>query len=144
MHAPHGAAMQHLIWLRLQETLTQKSNVRTLHAAQDIGHTYCSPTLQCAPACFICVRQQRNLQTSQPSGIIMFRQPAVLASQDAALQRSFAAEPIVAIAASADGCHVAGGGASGHLYLWQAASGRLLRSWPAHYKVCLRYCSPGN
>ena len=52
------------------------------------------------------------------------------------LQRCFAAEPIVVLAASADGCHVAGGGASGYVYLWQAASGRLLRSWPAHYKVC--------
>ena len=58
-----------------------------------------------------------------------------LRPQDAVVQRSFAAEPIVALAASADGCHVAGGGASGHVYLWQAASGRLLRSWPAHYKV---------
>ena len=66
---------------------------------------------------------------------ILQTQPHAMATQDAVLQRCFAAEPIVALAASADGCHVAGGGASGHVYLWQAASGRLLRSWPAHYKV---------
>ena len=71
------------------------------------------------------------------ASIGMVRSKGASAPQDAALQRSFAAEPIVAIACSADGCHVAGGGASGQLYLWQAGSGRLLRSWPAHYKVCL-------
>lgn len=61
--------------------------------------------------------------------------PSHTAPQDALLQRSFAAEPIVAVAASPDGSHVVGGGASGHLYLWQAGSGRLLRTWPAHYKA---------
>ena len=62
--------------------------------------------------------------------------------QDALLQRSFAAEPIVAVAASPDGTHVAGGGVSGHLYLWQSSSGRLLRTWPAHYKVHLSSLYP--
>ena len=55
--------------------------------------------------------------------------------QDQVLQRCFAAEPIVAVAASPDGVHLAGGGASGAVYLWETPSGRLLRSWPAHYKV---------
>jgi len=67
-----------------------------------------------------------------------------LVAQDAVLQRCFAAEPVFALAASADGCHVAGGGASGHVYLWQAASGRLLRSWPAHYKVCTAVLDLGS
>ena len=40
-----------------------------------------------------------------------------------------------AIAATADGMYVAGGGASGTIYIWATGSGQLLRSWPAHYKV---------
>lgn len=57
--------------------------------------------------------------------------------QDHVLQRAFTLESIHAVAASADGCFVAGGGASGTIYIWSTASGQLLRSWPAHYKVCL-------
>jgi len=53
------------------------------------------------------------------------------------LQRSYAVEPIVALAASLDGVHCAGGGPSGTVYLWEVPTGRLLRSWPAHYKVSL-------
>ena len=62
-------------------------------------------------------------------------------AQDQVLQRCFAAEPVLALAASPDGAHLAGGGASGALYLWETASGRLLRSWPAHYQVlsCIFY-----
>ena len=56
-------------------------------------------------------------------------------AQDQVLQRCYAAEPVLALAASPDGAHLAGGGASGALYLWETASGRLLRSWPAHYQV---------
>ncbi len=48
--------------------------------------------------------------------------------------RSFAPEPLAALAASPCGALVAGGGASGAVHLWAAATGRLLRSWPAHYK----------
>lgn len=55
--------------------------------------------------------------------------------QDQVLQRSYAVEPIVALAASLDGVHCAGGGPSGTVYLWEVPSGRLLRSWPAHFKV---------
>ena len=58
--------------------------------------------------------------------------------QDAVLQRSYAAEPILALACSLDGQYCAGGGPSGSIHLWEAPSGRLLRSWPAHYKArCL-------
>ncbi len=44
-------------------------------------------------------------------------------------------ERITAVACSTDGTLLAGGGASGALYLWDLASGRLLRTWAAHYKV---------
>lgn len=54
--------------------------------------------------------------------------------KDQVLQRCFTQEPITALAASADGAYIAAGGASGTLHLWEAASGTLLRSWPAHYK----------
>ncbi|KAG2491361.1 hypothetical protein HYH03_010360 [Edaphochlamys debaryana] len=50
------------------------------------------------------------------------------------LQRSFVSESILAVAASPDGAFLAGGGASGTLYLWEAGSGRLLRTWAGHYK----------
>jgi hypothetical protein len=59
------------------------------------------------------------------------------AAQDALLQRCFAAEQLRCVAASPDGSLVAAGGASGRIYVWQAGSGRLLRSWPAHYRVRL-------
>jgi len=42
---------------------------------------------------------------------------------------------MTALAASPNGAYLAGGGTSGTLYCWEASSGRLLRSWPAHYKV---------
>jgi pre-rRNA-processing protein IPI3 len=44
-------------------------------------------------------------------------------------------ERLTSVAASPDGMFLAGGGVSGTLYIWETASGRLLRSWPAHYKV---------
>ncbi|BDA48951.1 WD repeat-containing protein 18 [Coccomyxa sp. Obi] len=55
--------------------------------------------------------------------------------KDQVLQRSYAVEPIVALVASLNGVHCAGGGQSGTIYLWEVPSGRLLRSWPAHYKA---------
>ena len=54
------------------------------------------------------------------------------------LQRSYAAEPILALACTQDGTYCAGGGPSGSVHIWEAPSGRLLRSWPAHYKVAAR------
>ena len=64
------------------------------------------------------------------------------------LQRSYAVEPILALACTLDGTFCAGGGPSGTLYLWEAPSGRLLRSWPGHYKVQavapIRHSSPSR
>lgn len=61
--------------------------------------------------------------------------PSARVLQDALLQRCFAAEALRCVAASEDGGLCAAGGASGRIYVWQAGSGRLLRSWTAHYKV---------
>lgn len=58
--------------------------------------------------------------------------PAV---QDQVLQRSYAVEPILALACTYDGVHCAGGGKSGTVYIWETSTGQLLESWPAHYKV---------
>jgi WD40 repeat protein len=55
--------------------------------------------------------------------------------QDQVLQRCFTQEPLTALAASPNGLYLVGGGSSGSLYCWETASGKLLRSWPAHYKV---------
>lgn len=51
--------------------------------------------------------------------------------------RCFAAEQLTCVAASPDGAWCAGGGASGAAFVWETSSGRLLRTWPAHYKVGL-------
>ena len=53
---------------------------------------------------------------------------------EAAALRCGLAEPLTALAASPDGALLAGGGASGRLSGWEAASGELLRAWPAHYR----------
>ena len=55
--------------------------------------------------------------------------------QDQVQERSFVAERLTALAASPDGSICAGGGTSGALYAWDVATGRLLRTWPAHYQV---------
>lgn len=38
------------------------------------------------------------------------------------------------------------GGNSGTLYVWELSTGRLLRSWPAHYKAvsCLAFLEAGG
>ncbi|KAF8062631.1 Wdr18 [Scenedesmus sp. PABB004] len=66
--------------------------------------------------------------------------------KDQVLQRCFTQEPVTALAGSPDGGYVAAGGASGALYVWEAATGRLLRSWPAHYKAvsALRFDDAGG
>eukprot|EP00850_Spirogloea_muscicola_P016618 SM000136S00164 [mRNA] locus=s136:156584:159944:+ [translate_table: standard] len=49
--------------------------------------------------------------------------------------RSFPVEPISCLAAAGSGAFLAGGSQSGCLYLWEVASGALLRSWPGHHKA---------
>jgi pre-rRNA-processing protein IPI3 len=57
--------------------------------------------------------------------------------------RCQAPERLTCIAATADGAHCFAGAASGKLYLWQVASGRLLLAWHAHFKAAtaLSLCS---
>ncbi|PRW33905.1 ROOT INITIATION DEFECTIVE 3 [Chlorella sorokiniana] len=60
-------------------------------------------------------------------------------------QRCFAAEQLTAVAATRDGVYCAAGGASGAVFVWETSSGRLLRTWPAHYKAvtCLAFSDSG-
>lgn len=60
--------------------------------------------------------------------------------QDTLLQRCFAAEQLTCVAGTDDGALCAAGGISGRIYVWQAGSGRLLKAWPAHYKVRGTHC----
>lgn len=61
------------------------------------------------------------------------------------LHRCFVVEQMQAVTATQDGTYVLAGGTSGSVYVWEAATGRLLRSWPAHFKAvtCLA-CSDGG
>lgn len=49
--------------------------------------------------------------------------------------KSYPVEPIGPLACTSDGSYVVGGGVSGRLYIWEVASGRLLRVWAGHYKA---------
>ncbi|GJP66619.1 hypothetical protein CLOP_g23534 [Closterium sp. NIES-67] len=49
--------------------------------------------------------------------------------------RSPTSEAIGPLAATADGVYLCGGGVSGRVYVWEAATGRLLRVWAAHYRA---------
>ncbi|CAI7832121.1 unnamed protein product [Closterium sp. NIES-54] len=49
--------------------------------------------------------------------------------------RSPTTEAIGPLAATADGVYLCGGGVSGRVYVWEAATGRLLRVWAAHYRA---------
>lgn len=54
--------------------------------------------------------------------------------------KSACAERIKATTATADGLYVAGGGASGKMYIWNTDTGELLRIWEAHYKAVRVLC----
>ena len=43
-------------------------------------------------------------------------------------------ERLVAVAATEDGAHIVGGTEGGRIYLWEACSGAMLRSWEGHYR----------
>ncbi|CAH1454402.1 unnamed protein product [Lactuca virosa] len=53
--------------------------------------------------------------------------------------KSFPAEAINPLACNSDGTYIVGGGVSGHIYLWEVATGRLLKKWHGHYRpvTCL-------
>lgn len=48
--------------------------------------------------------------------------------------------------ATPDGLYVLAGGRSGRVYMWEAASGSLLRTWDAHFKAvtCMAVSSDGG
>nr|KAJ0212229.1 hypothetical protein LSAT_V11C400200450 [Lactuca sativa] len=52
--------------------------------------------------------------------------------------KSFPAEAINPLACNTDGTYIVGG-VSGHIYLWEVATGRLLKKWHGHYRpvTCL-------
>ncbi|BFG18380.1 hypothetical protein CerSpe_046540 [Prunus speciosa] len=49
--------------------------------------------------------------------------------------KSFPAEQIKPLASNSVGTYIVGGGLSGNIYLWEVASGRLLKKWHAHYRA---------
>ncbi|KAI3687130.1 hypothetical protein L1987_80821 [Smallanthus sonchifolius] len=53
--------------------------------------------------------------------------------------KSFPAEAINPLACNSEGTYIAGGGVSGEIYLWEVATGRLLKKWHGHYRgvTCL-------
>ncbi|CAI9302262.1 unnamed protein product [Lactuca saligna] len=53
--------------------------------------------------------------------------------------KSFPAEAFNPLACNTDGTYIVGGGVSGHIYLWEVATGRLLKKWHGHYRpvTCL-------
>lgn len=74
-------------------------------------------------------------ETSASSGSVLYwswskPQPEV---------KNFPAEPIKPLAADSLGTYIVGGGSSGNVYLWEVATGRLLKKWRAHLRgvTCL-------
>ncbi|CAI9292601.1 unnamed protein product [Lactuca saligna] len=53
--------------------------------------------------------------------------------------KSFPAQAINPLACNTDDTYIVGGGVSGHIYLWDVATGRLLKKWHGHYRpvTCL-------
>lgn len=56
-------------------------------------------------------------------------------SKPQAQVKSFPAERIKPLAANSEGTYIVGGGLSGDIYLWEVATGRLLKKWHAHYRA---------
>ncbi|KAM3309239.1 hypothetical protein P3S67_010983 [Capsicum chacoense] len=48
--------------------------------------------------------------------------------------KRFPAEPINPLVSNSMGTFIAKGGTSGDIYLWQVATGKLLKKWQAHYR----------
>ncbi|KAL8216347.1 hypothetical protein R6Q57_023184 [Mikania cordata] len=49
--------------------------------------------------------------------------------------KSFPAEAINPLASNSEGTYIVGGGVSGDIYLWEVATGRLLKKWHGHYRA---------
>ncbi|KAH9692440.1 protein root initiation defective 3 [Citrus sinensis] len=97
--------------------------------------------LACVGQRFLASSQLRE-QPSASSGSILYwswSKPQVEV-------KSLPAEPIKPIAANSHGTYIAGGGQSGDIYMWEVASGRLLKKWHAHYRAvtCLVFSEDGS
>ena len=58
--------------------------------------------------------------------------------------RCQAPERITCLGCTSDAVHCAGGGASGKVYLWQVATGKLLCNFDAHFKACAALTFAGD
>lgn len=60
--------------------------------------------------------------------------------------KCFPPEEITAICCTVDGVYCVGGGASGSLYVWEVSTGKLLKTWNAHFKkvTCLKFSDGGR
>ncbi|CAM8975098.1 unnamed protein product [Rhodiola kirilowii] len=88
------------------------------------------------PHGLICVAQ-RFLASSQlrehssTSGSVLFWSW----NKPSAEVRSFPAEPIKPLVCDTNGTYIIGGGSLGNMYIWEVATGKLLRKWHAHYRA---------
>ncbi|XP_060199419.1 protein ROOT INITIATION DEFECTIVE 3 [Lycium barbarum] len=104
--------------------------------AEHLRYRTCSSPshgLTCVGGRFLASSQLRETKSS--SGSILYwswNKPQVEV-------KSFPAEPINPLVSNSEGTYIAGGGASGDIFLWQVATGKLLKKWHAHYRgvTCL-------
>lgn len=106
--------------------------------AEHLRYRTCSSPshgLTCVGGRFLASSQLRETKSS--SGSILYwawNKPQVEV-------KSFPAEPIIPLVSNSEGTYIAGGGASGEIYLWQVVTGKLLKKWHAHYRAvtCLLF-----
>jgi pre-rRNA-processing protein IPI3 len=55
--------------------------------------------------------------------------------KESALHKFFVGEPMGVVASSPDGAFFAAGSLTGAAYLWEVSTGKLVRTWPAHFKA---------
>ncbi|XP_068643446.1 protein ROOT INITIATION DEFECTIVE 3-like [Aristolochia californica] len=109
-----------------------------LHSgAEQLRYRGCSSPphgLTCVARRFLASSQLRGSSSSSSGSVFYWSwnktQPEV---------KSFPVEPINPLACNSDGTYIVGGGASGDIYLWEVASGQLLKQWHGHYRsvTCL-------
>jgi pre-rRNA-processing protein IPI3 len=58
--------------------------------------------------------------------------------KESALHKFFVGEPMGVVASSPDGAFFAAGSLTGAAYLWEVSTGKLVRTWPAHFKAVSR------
>ncbi|PON37896.1 Guanine nucleotide-binding protein, beta subunit [Trema orientale] len=82
------------------------------------------------PHGLVCVGQRFLASSQGPSGIPSSGSVFYWSwSKPQVEVKSFLAEQIMTLAANREGTYIVGGGLSGDMYLWEVASGRLLRKW---------------